>query len=116
MALCTNVKMIITEVHVVTSEPDERVCAGINVAGFTPIRSVISPSYSIDAESRIHNAAIFVYIPGDRVPTADDRCPGVAVVPADGVRVPGKSTDEVRRVSNAGLDVALQRSGCRRDY
>ena len=93
-----------------TRELDNGVGAGINVAGFTPIRTIVTCCYVVNAQSRIHSSDIFMHIPGDRVPAADYRCPCVYIVPADRVRVAGEATDEVSGVSNTSLDEQLHRS------
>ena len=98
-----------------TWEPNKCFCCGVDIAGFTSIRSVVASCHSVDAESWVDSSNIFTNIPGDRVPTADNRCPCTCVVPAHRVRVAGKPTDEVRRVSDTSLNVLLQRRGRRCD-
>jgi len=98
-----------------TSERDECVGSGIDVAPLTSVRPVVTSSYPVDTESRVDGTDILVYIAGDRVPIADDRRPCSSVVPADGVRVSGEAADEVSAVSRVGLDASLYGSGCRRD-
>ena len=100
---------------ITTSEPDERVGGRVDVAGFAPVRPVVTSHDRVDAEPRIHGAAVVVYVSRDRVPAADDRCAGARVVPADGVRVPGEATDQVRGAADVGVDVLSQRSRRRRD-
>ena len=99
----------------ITSQRDKCVGCRVDVARLTPVRAVVAWTDRVDTQPRIHHARVLVDVPRHRVPAADDRCAGAAVVPADRVRVSGESTDKVRRVPDVGLNAATQRRCRRRD-